>query len=145
MVIRTLVFVLAVGFLLTACKEMPPAGPPVSPMVCNSHVCMVAISVQNCAIQVTPDTIPIDKRSQHIEIHWDIDTSSSPGASFAPNLQGIVINNNPLQFHQPKNPNPTKFIWSDDNTDSNTYKYTVTVVQNGVTCAPKDPFIANGR
>jgi hypothetical protein len=135
-------FVAGVGFVLMGCQTTSIAVSPTSATVCNSHVCMVAISVDNCAVTATPDTIPIDKQSQHVEIHWDISTTNT---TFAPNLQGIVINNNPPQFHQPKNPNPTKFIWSDDNTDANTYKYTVNVVQNGVACSPKDPFIANGR
>src|SRR5215468_1877992 len=141
MTVKAAVLVVAgIGFALTGCKTTPTDVSAASPAACNSHVCMVAISADNCTVTATPDTIPIDKLNQHVEIHWDISTANT---TFASNLQGIVINNNPPQFHQPKNPNPTKFIWSDDNTDGNTYKYTVNVVQNGVACPPKDPFIAN--
>ena len=111
-------------------------------MNCTVGVCKVNITVSNCVIKATPDTLPISKDNHGPVIQWDITT---PGHSFAPNLQGITIDGNPTQFFNPRNPIPTKFMWNNKNSDAKTYKYTIRVKSGDTDCPPKDPFIVNGR
>ena len=142
---RAVILIVASGFIVAGYKAMPAGaqgggGPPA--MNCTVGVCKVAITVNNCVIKTTPDTLPIGKGNHSPVIQWDITT---PGHSFAPNLQGITINGNPPQFFNSRNPTPTRFMWNDKNSDAETYKYTIRVKKGDTACPPKDPFIVNGR
>jgi hypothetical protein len=145
MTTRAVILVVATGIVVAACKEMP-AGPPggggPAAQNCIVGVCKVDITVNNCVIEATPDTLPIGRNHASPVIQWEITT---PGHSFVTDLQGITINGNPPQFFNPRNPTPTRFMWNDKNSDAETYKYTIRVKRGDTTCPPKDPFIANGR
>ena len=142
---RGVTLIVAIGFIVVASKAIPVSaqgGGGAPAMNCTVGVCKVAITVSNCVIVATPDTLPIGKGNHSPVIQWDITT---PGHSFAPNLQGITINGNSPQFFNPRNPTPTRFMWNNKNSDAKTYKYTIQVKNGATACPPKDPFIVNGR
>jgi hypothetical protein len=142
MIARALYSAVVASLALPACAAMhasPGAGRP-----CNQQVCFAVVSVDNCTISVAPDTLPIARNNANVQIHWDIDNASAQaGYTFAAN--GITINNNPPQFHDPQRLTPRKFKWKDNNTDNVKYKYAVNIEKGTTACPPKDPFIHNGQ
>ena len=149
----TIAIAIVLVWSLIGCRT-EESGKTVAPD-CTSNACMIKVSVtgdcRNPAnISVQPDTIGIAKNNHGPEIHWDIQTS---GYTF-PSLQtAVVFNTAPLPPAGEFTPvnlasNNTKLIMKDRNSATSTpqrYKYTLNLVSNGVACAPKDPFIVNGK
>jgi hypothetical protein len=161
---RTLLLAIVAGIALAGCEKPqsvpPPAPPPPPPppvAKCTAQVCFIVVTVEgNCSdpnnIHVKPDTMPIEKNNHGSdpnkgpEIHWDIRTN---GYTFA-SQTAIVFNKPPIPPPGEFNnailvPGNTKYMMNDKNSSTASYQYTVNLLKDGTPCAPKDPFIANGK
>lgn len=107
---------------------------------CGHGKCKIDIKVTEgatpCAT-ATPDPLPVFKGNKGDDIKWSISTQ---GWKFASNGIEFAANN---QFTGPSGGNTNSFKWKDANTDTNTYKYKIHLV-NGAKKCDVDPSVVNG-
>ena len=131
----TVVTAVAFAVVVAGCASMRTD----SAAACNEHVCHVAVHVNECAISVDPDALPVD--AKNVEIHWDIE---SPGYTFP--ADGIRLKeDDPSQefSHLIATPNGRRFMANDKNSSKKTWLYGVKVMKGGVGCPALDPSIVN--
>lgn len=101
----------------------------------------VNVTVANNQVAVDQPRLDLSGAGRNVQIQWIIQTS---GWTFPSDADGVVISGNTGQFtggHVAQQ--GTRYIWTDANSDSQEYKYTVKVT-NGSTTLPLDPIIING-
>ena len=100
----------------------------------------VTVTIVNNVINVSPPDLSMGP-AHNQTIQWDIPQNQTGGWTFP--ATGIAISGNTGQFHGPGVVQQGKrFIWQDNNTDNQTYKYTVSVT-NGTSTLTLDPNIIN--
>lgn len=107
---------------------------------CGPGKCKIDIQVTEGAIPcatATPDSRFVFKGNKNDNIKWSISTQ---GWKFAANGIEFAPNN---QFTGSAGGNTNNFTWKDANTDTNTYKYKIHVV-NGTKKCDADPSVVNG-
>lgn len=108
----------------------------------SGGVCKVAVTIENCTITASPETLVVPEPRGLKMIDWYIATD---GYVFAAN--GIAITKPGGEFEQPElSANGKKFKWNDKHTRAGDYKYAINVVKTGVdprNCPSKDPWISN--
>jgi len=116
-------------------KQMAASAPG-----CGHGKCKIDIQVTEgatpCAT-ATPDVLPVFKGNKNDDIKWSVSTQ---GWKFAANGIEFASNN---QFTNPAGGNTNSFKWKDANTDANTYKYKIHLV-NGAKKCDADPSVVNG-
>lgn len=107
---------------------------------CGQGKCKIDIKVTEgaspCAT-ATPDSLAVFKGNKNDDIKWSI---STPGWKFTQN--GIEFATN-TQFSGNAGGNTNNYQWKDANTDTNTYKYKIHVVNGDKKC-DADPSVVNG-
>jgi hypothetical protein len=113
---------------------------------CRHGNCKIDIKVTEgatpCAT-ATPDSLPVFKDNKGDDIKWSI---STPGWKFVdkPQQPGIEWkDSSQQQFSGNAGGNSNNYKWKDANTDKNTYRYTIHVVNGDKKC-DADPSIVNG-
>jgi hypothetical protein len=119
----------------------PPEVKQAAPLRgCVHGKCKIDIQVTEgatpCAT-ATPDPLPVFEGNKNDDIKWSISTQ---GWKFASNGIEFASNN---QFSNPVGGNTNNFKWKDANSDKNTHKYKIHVV-NGTKKCDVDPSIVNG-
>jgi hypothetical protein len=107
--------------------------------------CEATVTVKDCNITVSVDTIVVVRDNKDVVITWRL--KDSPGVKFA--KDGIFFKAESLraaerQFRRVESKSPEDtFQWRDANTEPGKFKYGVKVIENGKECPPLDPIIIN--
>lgn len=150
---RLLYALIASALLLSGCKTAPMAQGAVAlqtPDCPGGGICFVTVKVNNCAtgdIVADPDVLPVPKGLNDPNIRWSFDRASEDaGYRFAENGVKFKSETARTQFSGPgRTADGKKFMWTDSNSDSETYYYELRIVKGKTACAVKDPAVANGR
>ena len=135
--------ILAAGFAISACVQLPVEPGGGRKLACAGPQCKVQVSVDCtlrvfCKIVVDNDTIDV-RRGNSPVLEWEIVT---PGYAFADN--GIAINADGDEFTcRSGGADRQKFMCNDRHTKPGSYKYTIRLT--GLPAVlPLDPWIVNG-
>jgi len=99
----------------------------------------VQVTVSNNQVSVDKPTLSMGGQGRNVQIQWVLNTT---GWTFPNN--GIVFGTNNQFTHLGPVANGARFQCVDANSDSNSYKYTINVV-NGSQTLSLDPIIQNGE
>ena len=132
--------ILATLLFVSSCADMPGMRDMATGPACNTHVCMVKVTVNGCGnINVDPSTLSVAAGNVNMEIHWDI-----TGAEFTPN--GINFKEPSVaaaEFFDPAQLTPTKYRWKNRHTKAGQFGYNVQYKVGNTTCPDFDPIIVN--
>jgi hypothetical protein len=135
---------LLISIGLLGCGTDP--GAQVKTVGCNpGGNCKVAVTVNNCAIKIEPDPLPVPDRGRIKKIDWDIASTDSYEYVFRSN--GIAFKKANDEFDQPKlSHNGKSYSWRDKHSVASDYAYAVNVARTGddpKDCPTLDPVISN--
>ena len=147
---RILIPAIALGLFLSGCQLMPAGKPPERPAGAppgcpgGGAECNVYIDVTDCThATFDPDALAV--RGGQSVIHWWIRLGEG-SYTFAPT--GIIIKDpDPQgQFHGGKrSDHDNGYVLTDNNTDTNTYRYGVDLMHGTEACPRIDPTIINQK
>ena len=127
---------------LSGCATMEPQ--PTGPEPCNTAVCFVSVTVQDCVASVSNPELHVIHGNNHATIRFQLDRSSVYRYAFT--VDGIAFKNDPGGQMRPMGRSLLGDTYTiiDINDAPGRYEYRVGITRRvGADCPTVDPFIIN--